>query len=249
MTGNEQKPTAWDAFPANPTSRPTDSVLTGRGLEMRYGETVALAGVDIDVAAQESVAIVGPSGSGKSTLLHGLAGIIELDHGEVALRGRRIDGMPERRRSVLRRRHFGFVFQSDQLLPELPAVENVALPLMLEGRSRAAAVRQAATWFEPLGLEGLLHRRPGELSGGQAQRVAIARALVMQPVVVFADEPTASLDRSTGLHSVEVLISSARAAGAAVVLVTHDAEVASRCDRTLAMRDGRFDDAALVVAR
>jgi putative ABC transport system ATP-binding protein len=228
---------------------PNPPVLAGRGLEMRYGAAVALAGVDIDVAPGESVAVMGPSGSGKSTLLHGLAGIIELDGGEVALRGQRLDGLPERRRSVLRRRHLGFVFQSDQLLPELPAVENVALPLMLEGRPRAAAVRQAATWFEPLGLQGLLHRRPGELSGGQAQRVAIARALVMQPVVVFADEPTAALDRSTGLHTVEVLISSARAAGAAVVLVTHDAEVASRCDRTLAMRDGRFDHAALVRAR
>ncbi|WP_328835745.1 ABC transporter ATP-binding protein [Streptomyces europaeiscabiei] len=214
------------------------TVLAGNGLIKKYGPTTALAGVDVAVAERESLAIMGPSGSGKSTLLHTLAGIIRPDDGQVLLRGERIDHWGENKLSALRRKRFGFVFQFGQLLPELPAEENVALPLMLEGVPRRRAVQRARRWFAPLGLAGLEHRRPGQLSGGQAQRVAIARALAVEPDVVFADEPTGALDRSTGEEVVRLLTSVTRDQGASLVMVTHDAEVAAHCDRVLQVRDG-----------
>nr|WP_244994308.1 ABC transporter ATP-binding protein [Actinomadura coerulea] len=196
-------------------------------------------GVDLAVGRAEAVAITGPSGSGKSTLLHCLAGIMKPDAGEVHLLGLRIDALGELRRSALRRSRFGFVFQFGQLLPELPAVENVALPLMLNGTPRREAVRAARDWFGPLGLDGLEHRRPGELSGGQAQRVAIARALVPLPAVVFADEPTGALDQATGHDTMRLLVDATRHNGASLVVVTHDPSVAAWCDRVVEVRDGR----------
>ncbi|MFI6376131.1 ABC transporter ATP-binding protein [Streptomyces sp. NPDC050546] len=215
-------------------------VLAGHGLIKKYGPTTALAGVDVEVAERDSLAIMGPSGSGKSTLLHTLAGIIRPDDGQVLLRGERIDEFGENRLSALRRKRFGFVFQSGQLLPELPAEENVALPLMLEGVPRRQAVARARRWFAPLGLDGLDKRRPGQLSGGQAQRVAIARALVGEPDVVFADEPTGALDQNTSEEVVRLLTSVTREQGAALVMVTHDADVAAHCARILQVRDGRI---------
>ncbi|MFG2970391.1 MULTISPECIES: ABC transporter ATP-binding protein [unclassified Streptomyces] len=214
-------------------------VLAGHGLVKKFGATTALAGVDVAVGERDSLAIMGPSGSGKSTLLHTLAGIIRPDDGQVLLRGERIDKLGENRLSALRRTRFGFVFQSGQLLPELPAEENVALPLMLEGVPRRRAVQRARRWFAPLGLAGLEQRRPGQLSGGQAQRVAIARALAVEPDVVFADEPTGALDQTTGMEVVRLLTSVTREQGAALVMVTHDADVAAHCDRILHVRDGR----------
>ncbi|MFF7644403.1 ATP-binding cassette domain-containing protein [Streptomyces canus] len=219
------------------------AVLTGTGLFKSYGMARALAGVDIVVTAGESLAVMGPSGSGKSTLLHCLAGIERPDSGEVLLDGKRIDQLREPARSELRRTAFGFVFQSGQLLPELPADENVALPLMLGGTPRRAAVEQARQWFGPLGLQGLEARRPGQLSGGQAQRVAIARALVGKPKVIFADEPTGALDQATGMEVIHLLTDVSRRQGAALVLVTHDANVARWCDRTVQVRDGRLAEA------
>ncbi|WP_405976209.1 ABC transporter ATP-binding protein [Streptomyces sp. NBC_00988] len=216
------------------------TVLAGVGLTKTYGSTTALAGVDVEVGTRDSLAIMGPSGSGKSTLLHTLAGIIRLDGGQVLLRGERIDDLGENRLSALRRKRFGFVFQSGQLLPELPAEENVALPLMLEGLPRTRAVERARRWFAPLGLDGLERRRPGQLSGGQAQRVAIARALAVAPDVVFADEPTGALDQATSTEVVRLLTSVTREQGAALVVVTHDADVAAHCDRILQVRDGRI---------
>ncbi|KUM87859.1 MULTISPECIES: ABC transporter ATP-binding protein [Streptomyces] len=217
-----------------------DTVLAGYGLVKKYGSTTALAGVDVEVRERDSLAIMGPSGSGKSTLLHSLAGIVRPDGGEVMLRGERIDRLGENRLSALRRKRFGFVFQSGQLLPELPAEENVALPLMLEGVPRKQAVERARRWFVPLGLDGLAHRRPGQLSGGQAQRVAIARALAVEPDVVFADEPTGALDQATSTEVVRLLTSVTREQGAALVMVSHDADVAAHCDRILHVRDGRI---------
>ncbi|HEX4812898.1 MAG TPA: ABC transporter ATP-binding protein [Nonomuraea sp.] len=217
-----------------------DDVLGGRALVKRFGQTVALGGVDIAIRAGEAVAIMGPSGSGKSTLLHCLAGITKPDEGEVHLLGRRIDTLGERKRSALRRTRFGFVFQFGQLLPELPAEENVALPLMLGGVPRVQAVRQAREWFAPLGLGGMEGRRPGELSGGQAQRVAIARALVTGPAVVFADEPTGALDQRTGHDTMRLLVESTRHNDASLIVVTHDPDVAAWCDRTAEVRDGRL---------
>ncbi|WP_406443643.1 ABC transporter ATP-binding protein [Streptomyces sp. NBC_00631] len=214
--------------------------LAGHGLVKKYGATTALAGIDVAVGERDSLAIMGPSGSGKSTLLHILAGIIRPDGGQVLLRGERIDKLGENRLSELRRKRFGFVFQSGQLLPELPAEENVALPLMLEGLPRRRAVQLARRWFDPLGLTGLERRRPGQLSGGQAQRVAIARALAVEPDVVFADEPTGALDQATSAEVVRLLTSVTREQGAALVMVTHDADVAAHCDRILQVRDGRI---------
>ncbi|NUT43849.1 MAG: ABC transporter ATP-binding protein [Thermoactinospora sp.] len=215
-------------------------VLSGHFLTKRFGHTTALAGVDITIHQEEAVAIMGPSGSGKSTLLHCLAGIMKPDEGEVHLMGHRVDNLGERRRSELRRTRFGFVFQFGQLLPELPAEENVALPLMLGGVTRTQAVRQAREWFAPLGLQGMETRRPGELSGGQAQRVAIARALVSKPAVVFADEPTGALDQTTGQETMRLLVEATKYNGACLVVVTHDPNVASWCDRTVEVRDGRL---------
>ena len=214
------------------------TVLAGHGLVKKYGSTTALAGVDVEVRERDSLAIMGPSGSGKSTLLHTLAEIIRPDGGQVLLRGERIDKLGENKLSDLRRKRFGFVFQFGQLLPELPAEENVALPLMLEGVPRKQAVERARRWFAPLGLEGLEGRRPGQLSGGQAQRVAIARALVVEPDVVFADEPTGALDQRTSTEVVQLLTFATRETGAALVMVTHDADVAAHCDRVLQVRDG-----------
>ncbi|MFJ8108031.1 ABC transporter ATP-binding protein [Streptomyces sp. NPDC096132] len=216
------------------------TVLAARGLVKKYGSTTALAGVDVEVGERDSLAVMGPSGSGKSTLLHTLAGIVRPDGGQVLLRGSRIDDLGENRLSALRRTRFGFVFQFGQLLPELPAEENVALPLMLEGVPRGRAVERARRWFAPLGLDGLEQRRPGQLSGGQAQRVAIARALVVEPDVVFADEPTGALDQRTSEEVVRLLTSVTREQGAALVMVTHDADVAAHCDRILQVRDGRI---------
>ncbi|GGN00779.1 ABC transporter ATP-binding protein [Streptomyces fuscichromogenes] len=216
------------------------AVLAGHGLVKKYGSTTALGGVDVEVGERDSLAIMGPSGSGKSTLLHTLAGIIRPDDGQVLLRGERIDSLGENRLSALRRKRFGFVFQCGQLLPELPAEENVALPLMLEGVPRAEAVARGRRWFAPLGLEGLERRRPGQLSGGQAQRVAIARALAVEPDVVFADEPTGALDQRTSTEVVQLLTFATRETGAALVMVTHDADVAAHCGRVLQVRDGRI---------
>ncbi|MFI6908850.1 ABC transporter ATP-binding protein [Nonomuraea sp. NPDC050394] len=217
-----------------------NEVLAGRALAKRFGQTVALGGVDIAVRAGEAVAIMGPSGSGKSTLLHCLAGIMKPDSGEVHLLGQRIDAMGERQRSALRRTRFGFVFQFGQLLPELPAEENVALPLMLGGVTRLQAVRQAREWFAPLGLQGMETRRPGELSGGQAQRVAIARALVTKPAVVFADEPTGALDQNTGHDTMRLLVQATKHNDASLIVVTHDPNVAAACDRMVEVRDGHI---------
>src|SRR5450631_247943 len=170
------------------------SVLVARGMHKSFGETVALNGADLSVGAGEILAVMGPSGSGKSTLLYCLAGILIPDRGEVWFDGRRVDELKETARSELRRRAFGFVFQFGQLVPELTSEENIALPLLLDGTRRTPALRAAREWMDRLGLEGLGSRRSGELSGGQSQRVALARGLITAPQVIFADEPTGSLD-------------------------------------------------------
>ena len=219
-------------------------ILVATGLVKRFGQTEALRGVDVALSRGEILAVMGPSGSGKSTLLHCLAGILTPDAGDVRLDGQRIDDLDEAARSRLRRTDFGFVFQFGQLVPELPAVENAALPLLLNGRSRSEAIETASTWLDRLGLEGLGARRPGELSGGQAQRVAIARALVMGPRVVFADEPTGSLDSLAGDLVMHHLTEAARSEGVAVVLVTHEPRVAAYADREIVVRDGLISGAA-----
>ncbi|MCP3782963.1 ABC transporter ATP-binding protein [Micromonospora sp. A3M-1-15] len=220
--------------------------IEARDVTLSFGETQALRGASVLVAPGEIVAIMGPSGSGKTTLLHCLAGILVPDSGEIHFDGRRIDTLSETQRSVLRRDQFGFVFQFGQLVPELTAEENVALPLLLRGVKRTAALAEARPWFERLGLDGLERRRSGELSGGQAQRVALARGLVARPGALFADEPTGALDSLTGEQVMDLLVSSAREQGTTVVLVTHEARVAAYADRQVIVRDGKVN--ALVSA-
>jgi putative ABC transport system ATP-binding protein len=231
--------------PARPTYVPDGpSVLRGEDLVKRFGQTEALRGIDVEVGRGEILAVMGPSGSGKSTLLHCLAAIVRPDGGRVLYDGNRIDDLGESARTKLRRRAFGFVFQFGQLVPELPAVENVALPLLLDGVGRTAATQAAAAMFPLLGMDGLEGRRPGEMSGGQAQRVAVARALVMKPAVVFADEPTGSLDSLAGEQVMELLTDAARASGTAIVLVTHEPRIAAYADREVVVRDGRIATAS-----
>ncbi|WP_291419075.1 ABC transporter ATP-binding protein [Actinophytocola sp.] len=219
----------------------TTPLLSGRGLIKRYGQQHALAGVDIDVHAGEVLAIVGPSGSGKTSLLHVLAGILRAEEGQITLAGQRIDQLNETRRSELRRTEFGFVFQSGMLVTELTAEENVALPLLLGDRDKRESIAAARDWLGRLGLAGKEGRRPGELSGGEAQRVAIARAITHRPKVIFADEPTGALDTKTGHATVHALIDAARATGAAVIIVTHDRELAAAVPRTVSIRDGQIE--------
>ncbi|GIF62411.1 ABC transporter ATP-binding protein [Asanoa ishikariensis] len=214
-------------------------MIEARDVTLSFGETPALRGANLRVAEGEILAIMGPSGSGKSTLLHCLAGILVPDSGEIHFAGQRVDTLNEGARSALRRDRFGFVFQFGQLVPELTAVENVALPLLLAGTRRRAAVAEASTWFGRLDLDGLQQRRSGELSGGQAQRVALARGLVARPQVLFADEPTGSLDSLTGEHVMDLMVGSAREQGTTVVVVTHEARVAAYADREVIVRDGK----------
>jgi putative ABC transport system ATP-binding protein len=224
------------------------TILEARDLVLSFGETPALRGASLSVKRGEVVAVMGPSGSGKSTLLHCLAGILVPDSGEVHFDGQRLDTMREAKRSSLRRDRFGFVFQFGQLVPELTAEENVALPLLLGGTHREEALREARNWFERLDLEGMERHRTGEMSGGQSQRVALARGLVTHPDVLFADEPTGSLDSLNGERVMDLLTSSARAQGSTVILVTHEPRVAAYADREVIVRDGRVTTGAAAVA-
>lgn len=212
--------------------------LRGRGLHKTYGDVNALAGVDIDIAHGEHVAIMGPSGSGKSTLLHVLSGILTPDEGQVTIGSIAVSGLNDAKRSELRRRVLGFIFQDGQLVPELTARENVAFPLLLTGISRRKAMKTADSWLERLGVRSQANKRPGEMSGGQAQRVAIARALVHDPAVLFADEPTGALDQATGHEVMQLLTATAKMNGTTLVVITHDTKVASWCERLIEIRDG-----------
>ncbi len=214
------------------------AMIEARDVVKSFGQTPALRGASIAAAPGEIVAVMGPSGSGKSTLLHCLAGILVPDQGQVRFAGQRLDTLTENQRSQVRRDRFGFVFQSGQLVPELTAEENAALPLLLGGTRRAAALAQARAWFGRLGLDELGHRRSGELSGGQAQRVALARGMVTGPQILFADEPTGSLDSVSGEMVMTLMTRTAREQGTTVILITHDARVAAYADREVIVRDG-----------
>ncbi|MFF9807435.1 ABC transporter ATP-binding protein [Streptomyces coeruleorubidus] len=226
---------------------PAGSLLTAQDLRKAYGPTTALDGAEFSIHPGEVVAVMGPSGSGKSTLLHCLAGIVPPDSGSITYDGREVTSMSDAERSALRRSEFGFVFQFGQLVPELTCVENVALPLRLNGSSRKEAERTALAWMERLEVDELRRKRPGEVSGGQGQRVAVARALVTNPRVVFADEPTGALDSFNGERVMNLLTDAARSANAAVVLVTHEARVAAYSDREIVVRDGKSRDMERVV--
>ncbi|WP_327224776.1 ABC transporter ATP-binding protein [Streptomyces platensis] len=217
---------------------PAGSLLHASALHKAYGTTSALDGADFSLHAGEVVAVMGPSGSGKSTLLHCLAGIIGPDSGTIHYGNRELTAMSDAERSALRRADFGFVFQFGQLVPELTCLENVALPLRLSGAKRKEAEARSLEWLERLEVDKVAAKRPGEVSGGQGQRVAVARALAGTPRVVFADEPTGALDSLNGERVMTLLTEAARATGAAVVLVTHEAQVAAYSDREVVVRDG-----------
>jgi putative ABC transport system ATP-binding protein len=220
-------------------------LLSGRAIAKSYGPTPALRGVDIDVAEGEIVAVTGLSGCGKSTLLHCLAGILRVDGGTVTYRDQDLGLWSEARRSELRRTDFGVLFQFGQLVPELTAAENVALPLLLAGSGRREARRAALRWLVRFEVGDLADVRPGAMSGGQQQRCAVARALVAEPRVLFADEPTGALDVLTGERVLTEIVQVARAGTMAVVLVTHEAQIAAYADREVALRDGVVDTSGL----
>jgi len=228
-------------LPAPPTrSEATHEavVLTGHELVKSYGSSPALRGVSVELRRGEILAVTGPSGSGKSTLLLCLAGVLRPDCGEVHFGAKRIDGLGETARSALRRSEFGVLFQFGQLVAEMTAAENVALPLLLGGARRRPAQATALQCLARFGVEELADQHPREMSGGQSQRVAVARALVTEPAVLFADEPTGALDTLAGEAVMAELTRAARDAGTAVLLVTHDARVASYGDREIVVRDG-----------
>ena len=222
----------------NTTGENPVPLLAARDLVKAYGRSEALRGASVGLAAGEILAVTGTSGSGKSTLLHCLAGIVRPDAGSVSYGGERLDELPEKRLSELRRTEFGVVFQFGQLIPELTAIDNVALPLLLAGLSRADAHSRAGEWLERFGVRGQAGLRPGEMSGGQAQRTALARALITRPKVVFADEPTGALDSLATEQVMTALVHTAREAGTAILLITHDAQVAAYADREVRMTDG-----------
>ena len=239
---------------------PGEVIMRARGLEMSFGQTHALRGVDLDVAAGEVLAVTGPSGSGKSTLLHVMAGVLVPDAGSVSYHGGKSPGggatdvaediavniavLDEAARSRLRLNEFGFIFQFGQLLPDLSALDNVTIPLLLAGTPRRRALAQAREALGELGLSKHLDKRPTQLSGGQAQRAAVARALVTGPRILFADEPTGSLDSLAAERTMEVLLASVRSRGASLVIITHDARVAAYADREVTVRDGRVGPGA-----
>ncbi|MES9544040.1 ATP-binding cassette domain-containing protein [Actinomadura sp. NPDC000600] len=220
-------------------------VLQVRDLTKEHGQGQGLVravdGIDLDVPAGQTLAVMGPSGCGKSTLLHLLGGLERPTSGQVWLAGRRIDTVDERGLARLRRRSVGFVFQAFHLIEELSAAENVELPALLAGRSARAARRRAAVLLERFGLADRARHLPWQLSGGQRQRVAIARAMANEPRVLLADEPTGNLD-TAATRDVLRIFADLRAAGQTLVIVTHDERVAATADRLVSMRDGTFID-------
>jgi len=201
-------------------------------------EIVALAGVSLDIPRGAFTAIMGPSGSGKSTLLHLMGGLDRPSGGELLVDGRLIGQMADDEVTLFRRTSIGFVFQFFNLLPTLTAWENVTLPLVLDGRSKAEADQRAALLLEKVGLEKRQHHLPEEMSGGEIQRVAIARALAFNPPILLADEPTGNLDSKTGQSVLSLLRKINQENGSTVVIVTHSQEAANSADRTIYLRDG-----------
>jgi lipoprotein-releasing system ATP-binding protein len=219
-------------------------VIEAQGLVKRFHdgnrELTVLDGVDLAVQAGEMVAVVGASGSGKSSLLHVLGVLDRADAGTVRIAGQRIEGLSEGARSDLRNRALGFVYQFHHLLPEFSALDNVAMPLIVRRESRKRAREQARDWLEAVGLSERANHHPGQLSGGERQRVALARALVTGPALLLADEPTGNLDRDTARSMFDLLQSLTRERGTAMLVVTHDSELAARASRVLHMQAGRL---------
>lgn len=216
----------------------SQAVLELDRVEYSYRRNTALRGVSLQLKPGEVVAVTGASGCGKSTLLHCAAGILTPDAGTIQVDGQDLAALREEERARLRRTKVGIVLQFGQLVPDLPLIDNVALPLLLDGHERAEAHLSAMNWLEQVGIADDADAVPTELSGGQTQRAAVARALVTGPSVVLADEPTGSLDSRGGQELLDVLLQAARYRGAALLMVTHDNLVASSADREIRLRDG-----------
>lgn len=221
---------------------PRNAPLCIRDITKSYNSAPVLTGISLTIEPGETVAVMGPSGSGKSTLLHCMSGVLLPDDGDVIFGDTKINSLSDADRSALRLHDFGFVFQDGQLLPELTARENVALPMILQGKKRSKSLALADDVLSRLGLEDLTRRRPGQMSGGQAQRVAIARAMAGEPGVIFADEPTGALDQSTGHEVMQQLTALVEQTGTTLVMVTHDVKVADWCRRRVEIRDGLIHD-------
>lgn len=215
------------------------AAVGARGLELAYGQTPALRGVDLEIGLGESVALMGPSGSGKSTLLHCTAGILVPDAGTLQVLGTDVASMGESARARFRLEHLGLIFQLGELVSELTLEENVMLPLQLLGRSRQEARTEAAEMLDRLGVAEVAGRRAGEVSGGQAQRGAVARALAPRPQLVLADEPTGSLDTVAADAVMAALVETSHDLGSTLLVVTHDHRVAAYLDRHVTITDGR----------
>ncbi|MEU1183508.1 ABC transporter ATP-binding protein [Streptomyces sp. NPDC005820] len=213
-------------------------ILNAAGVDLSYGSQLAVRDAHLSVSPGEVVAITGQSGSGKSSLLYCLAGVLPATRGQVRFEGRSLGDLSDDEISTLRRERFGFVFQYGELLPELTIEENTALPLRLAGRRKAPALAAAGEVLDRLGLGDLRGRRPGQVSGGQSQRVAVARSLVHRPAIVFADEPTGSLDSANASAVLKEFLDLARSQGTAVILVTHDHAIAAQADTHYTMSDG-----------
>lgn len=217
-----------------------EPLIRAHRLNAKFGERLVLDHVDFEVMGGEIVAIAGRSGSGKTTLLRALSGILPVDSGEITYGPVRIDALGDTDRTLLRRTDFGFVFQNSLLIPELTALENVVLPLLLRGDRRDEANERGQEWLTRVSVDHRSGAYPAQLSGGESQRVALARAMVIDPKVIFADEPTGSLDSHNAEIVMGQLVSAATSAGASVIVVTHDQSTAAYASRQIEFSDGRI---------